>query len=51
MNFDKVFSLFMTLALVALATTLVLPGRQTPAVIREGTGGIANVTRASLGMR
>lgn len=49
MNMDKVFSIFMTLAIVALATTLVLPGRQTPAVIREATGGIANVTSASLG--
>jgi hypothetical protein len=51
MNFDKFFSILMTLAIVALATTLVLPGRQTPAVIRESFGGLSGLTRASMGQR
>lgn len=49
MNLNGLFNLLGTLALVALATTLVLPGRQTPAVTQSFFGGIADVTRASLG--
>jgi hypothetical protein len=51
MNADRIFSIFMTLALVAFATTLVLPGRQTAQVIGASTSGLSDVTRASLGMR
>ena len=46
---DKFFNLLLTLAIVALATTLVLPGRQTPAIVREGFGGLADLTNASIG--
>jgi hypothetical protein len=46
---DKFFNVLMTLAVVALATTLVLPGRQTPAVVREGFGGLSKLTSASIG--
>jgi hypothetical protein len=34
---------------VAMATTLVLPGRQTPAVIDKFLGGFAGVLRAATG--
>lgn len=34
---------------VAMATTLVLPGRQTPAVIERFFGGFANTLKAATG--
>lgn len=48
---DKVVNVLATLAIVALITTLVLPGRQTPAVIKSGFDGLSNLTRASIGQR
>jgi len=44
-------SLFASFMLVALATTLVLPGRQTPNVIREFFNGMSAATRAALGLK
>lgn len=38
-----------SILVVALATTLVLPGRQTPSVITSFFGGIADATRAAMG--
>lgn len=46
---DKGFNLLMTLALVALATTLVLPGRQTGQVTSSFFNGLSGLTRASIG--
>lgn len=42
-------ALLSSLLLVALATTLVLPGRQTPAVIAAFFKGLANATTAAIG--
>lgn len=38
-----------SLFVVALATTLVLPGRQTPQVLNAGGAAIAAATRAAIG--
>jgi hypothetical protein len=46
---DKLFNVLMSLTIVALATTLVLPGRQTGTVVREGFSGLSKLTSASLG--
>jgi hypothetical protein len=44
-------ALISSLMLVALLTTLVLPGRQTPAVIREFFTGLSGATRAAIGIK
>ena len=49
MKMDHWVSIFVTLGLVALATTLVLPGRQTPQVIGATFSGASKLTSASLG--
>jgi len=36
---------------VAMATTLVLPGRQTPAVVEKFFGGFAGTLKAATGQR
>ena len=46
---DKVFNVLGSIVLLAIVTTLVLPGRQTPAVINAGLGGFANSIRAGMG--
>lgn len=46
---DKFFNILMTLAIVALATTLVLPGRQTAQVTGSFFSGLSGLTRASTG--
>lgn len=46
---DKAVNILTSLVLVALATTLVLPGRQTPAVIQRTFAGMSDLTRASMG--
>lgn len=48
---DKGFNILITLGIVAFATTLVLPGRQTPQVIGSTLGGLSGLTRASLGQQ
>jgi hypothetical protein len=48
-SIDGIISVLATLAIVALATTLVLPGRQTGTVVRETFGGLSKLTSASLG--
>lgn len=47
--FDTVAAIIGTIFAVVMVTTLVLPGRQTPAVIREGGGALAKVINATLG--
>lgn len=46
---DTLFSVLTTLAIVALVTTLVLPGRQTANIVTAGTNGLSKLTVASLG--
>lgn len=48
-NADAFFTLLGTIVLVALATTLVLPGRQTPAVIKAGGNAFSGSLKAALG--
>lgn len=47
--FDLIASIFATLGTVLILTTLLLPGRQTPAVAREGSIGLARIFRSTLG--
>lgn len=46
---DKLANVLVTLAVAAIVTSLVLPGRQTAAITREGFNGLSNLTRASTG--
>lgn len=46
---DKVFNVLITLALAAVITTLVLPGRETANITREGFSGLSKLTNASIG--
>lgn len=48
---NKISAVFMTLMVVALCTTLVLPGRQTPAAIKAFFDGMSSVTRAAIGIQ
>lgn len=48
---SMITSLIASLILVAMATTLVLPGRQTPAVVKAFFDGLANAMRAALGLQ
>lgn len=47
--FDTVAAIIATIFGVVMVTTLVLPGRQTPGVIRESGGALAKVINATLG--
>ena len=47
--FDTVAGILATIFGVVMVTTILLPGRQSPAVIREGSTGLAKVISASLG--
>jgi hypothetical protein len=47
--FDKVAGIVATIFGVVLVTTLVLPGRQTPAVVRESGTALSRVINATLG--
>jgi hypothetical protein len=46
---DKAFNYLTTLALAALLTSLVLPGRQTGTVVRETLGGLAKLNSSVIG--
>jgi hypothetical protein len=46
---DNVNGIFGTLAIATVITALVLPGRQTPALVSNVLNGLANVERASYG--
>lgn len=46
---DKFANVLMTLAIAAVITTLVLPGRETANVTREGFTGLSKLTTASIG--
>jgi hypothetical protein len=49
MNTSRFFDIMASIVVVALVTTLVLPGRQTGAVISSGSQGFASVLRAAQG--
>jgi hypothetical protein len=46
---DKVFNVLGSIVLLAIVTTLVLPDRQTPAVINAGAGGFIGSIQAAMG--
>lgn len=47
----KFAALFTSLVVVAFATTLVLPGRQTPQVIKAFFDGLSGSVRAAIGIQ
>lgn len=49
MNGSRFFDILASIVTVALVTTLILPGRQTRGVIREGAGGFSQVLRTAQG--
>lgn len=46
---DKGFSILASIVIVAGITAMVLPGRQTPAVIREGGNAFTGALKAATG--
>lgn len=46
---DKAFSIAASIVIVAGITAMVLPGRQTPAVIREGGNAFSSALKAATG--
>lgn len=46
---DDIFSIFGSIVVLAIVTTLVLPGRQTPSVLTAGGNAFANSIRAAMG--
>lgn len=49
MNGSRFFDIIASVVVVALVTTLILPGRQTGSVIRESATGFSNVLRTAQG--
>lgn len=47
---DKIASIIGTLAIAVVLTTLVLPGRQTPALAKAIGDAYSNAARASMGL-
>lgn len=46
---DKAINVLGSIVILAIVTTLVLPGRQTPAVINAGANGFMGSLRAAMG--
>lgn len=46
---DKVVNVLGSIVVLAIITTLVLPGRQTPAVLSAGLGGFSNSIKTAMG--
>ena len=46
---DKVFNVLGTIVVLAIVTTLVLPGRQTPAVLTSFFNGFSGSIQAGMG--
>lgn len=46
---DKLVTVLATIVILAIVTTLVLPGRQTPAVINAGGSAFSGSLRAAMG--
>ena len=49
MNMSRFFDILASVVVVALVTTLVLPGRQTAGVIGAASGGFSDVLRTAQG--
>ena len=49
MNADKIFNVLGSIVILAIITTLVLPQRQTPAVISSFFNGFSGSIKAGLG--
>lgn len=49
MNADKFFNILASIVVLAMITTLVLPQRQTPAVISSFFNGFGGAIKAGLG--
>lgn len=48
---DRIAAIFGTLGIAVVATALLLPGRQTPALVNAVFTGYANAARASEGIK
>ena len=46
---DKVVNIFGTIVVLAIVTTILLPGRQTPGVITAGGNAYSNAIKAAMG--
>ena len=46
---DKVVNIFGTIVVLAIVTTILLPGRQTPGVITAGGNAFSNALKAAMG--
>lgn len=49
MNGSRFFDIIASVVVVALVTTLILPGRQTGSVIREASTGFGGILRTAQG--
>ncbi len=49
MKVDDIFSLLGSIVILAIITTLVLPGRQTTSVIQAGSQGFIGAIKAGMG--
>lgn len=49
MNGSRFFDILASIIVVALVTTLILPGRQTGSVIRESASGFSGIIRTAQG--
>jgi hypothetical protein len=49
MNASRFFDIIASVVVVALVTTLILPGRTTTGVIRESSTGFSNILRTAQG--
>ena len=46
---DKVVNIFGTIVVLAIVTTILLPGRQTPGVITAGGNAFSSAIKAAMG--
>lgn len=46
---DKIVNIFGTIVVLAIVTTILLPGRQTPGVITAGGNAFSNAIKAAMG--
>lgn len=46
---DKVVNIFGTIVVLAIVTTILLPGRQTPGVINAGGNAFSGALKAAMG--
>lgn len=49
MRVDDIFSLLGSIVILAIITTLILPGRQTPQVIQAASQGFVGSIKAGMG--